>query len=78
MHDIRRGQEKLGEHKAALLAAAERLDGPVIIVGLEPEAVEHVFDAVIHVVGVVIVQQLVQPVVAGGKRAALLFIGRFR
>jgi hypothetical protein len=57
-----------------LLAAAEGLDGPVVVRGGETQAVEDVFDAMIDVVGIVMPQQLVEPVVALYEALALRVI----
>src|ERR1700693_3508581 len=74
-HDVGAGQQELGEHEPALLAAAERLDGPVVVLLAEAEAVEDLLDTVLEDVGVVVVEQLVEAVVAGGEGLVLGLVG---
>src|SRR5262245_23136031 len=74
-HDIGGGQQQFGEHQPALLPAAETLDGTVIVVGGKAESVEHLMDAILDIEGVVVIEQLVQTIVAGRERFALRFVG---
>src|SRR5262249_25285512 len=60
------------------LAAAEGLDGPLVILGAEAQAVEHLLDVMIDVVGVVMAEQFVEAVVAGGKALVLGLVGSLR
>ena len=60
---------------SALLATAERLDGAVVLLLTKAETIENLLDAVIDVVGVVVMQQFVEAVVARGQGGMLGGIG---
>ena len=51
--------------------------GRSIILAAEAEAVQHLFDAVVDVEGVVVAEQFVEAIVARCQAFALRFIGRF-
>ena len=51
------------------------VDGPVVVLAAEAEAVEDLLDAVIDVVGVVVAEQFVEAVVAGGEGLVLGLVG---
>ena len=74
-HDVGGAQEQLGQHQATLLSAAERIHRTVVIVGHEAQAAEHVFDAMIDVIGIVVPQEFIEPIIAGGERFVLRFTG---
>ena len=66
-HHVGLGQQELGEHKAILLAAAERRDRLAERPAPEPQPVEHLLDAMVEVVGVLAVQFVLEMIVAAGQ-----------
>src|SRR5579884_2020056 len=77
-HHIRSGQEQLGKHEPALLTAAESGDGTLVILSPKAETIEHLFHAMVHRVGIFMMQHGVEAVVASGEGLALALIRRVR
>ena len=70
-HQVRLGQQQLGQHQAVLLAAAERGHRLSEALLAEPQAVQHPLDLVIEVVGVLPLELALEMVVAGGQPVVL-------
>ena len=75
-HQVRLGQQQLGQHQAVLLAAAEGRDRLLERLRRKSQAVEHALDLVVEVVGVLAVQFVLEMIVAGGQPPLLGRIGR--
>jgi hypothetical protein len=56
------------------LPAAERIHGAIVLFRAKPQAVQNLLDTVIDVVGIVIAEQLVEPIVAACQGLALSFL----
>src|SRR5439155_22099877 len=75
-HHVRGGEQQLGQQQPSLRAAAETDDRPLVVDRAETEPLQHLLDLVVDRVGVFVVQQLGQPVEAGGERLVLGLVGR--
>ncbi len=62
-HQIGLAQQQLGQHEPVLLPAAELFDGAAEAGPVEAQAVEDALHLVIEVIGVVVLQFVLQPVV---------------
>ena len=77
-HEVRLGQQQLGQHEAVLLAAAEGLDRLLEGFAAEAQPLEHALDLVLQVVGVEALDFVLEVIVAGGQPLALGRVGFLR
>ena len=73
-HQVGLVQQQLGQHQPVLLAAAELFDRLAERLAAEAQAVQHPFDLVIQVVGVAVLQFVLQVVEPLAQPAALGFV----
>ena len=73
-HDVGGGEQQLGEHQPALLAAGECREVAGEVRFREAEPGEHAFDLVIEFEGVVVAEQFVEAIEPGGELLVLGFI----
>ena len=72
-HHVGLGQQELGQHQPVLLAAAQGSHRLIERFAAETQAVEHALQAMVDVVGVLLVQLVLEVIVAGGQP---LLLGR--
>ena len=75
-HDIRSREQHFRQHDPALLTAAECLHGPMILLGVETQAFQDLFDSMIDVVGIVMPEHLVEAIVPLSQCLVLCFVRR--
>src|SRR5207245_1542969 len=63
-------------HQPALLAAAESFYRARIIFRNETETVENMLDPMIHVVSIMVAEQLIKSIITGSQRFVLRLVGR--